>query len=99
MLMKLLAVVHLDKPDSLKRALMGFLTFVFMLLVPLLAKVGLSVDVETQRILIEAIAGVGVTLILQSGANALVAKLKTPAEADRVLGVVKPLEPPTSEPK
>ncbi len=80
MLTNLLAALHLDQPDSLKRALAalfgGIATVALPALNPVLAAHGLpSIPAESIPGAMAALAGLTATFLLQSGANAAVAKL------------------------
>ena len=92
----LLAALHLDSPDSLKRVLVTLLGGLCVLLVnPLLAAKGLPPVSDST---IAAFAGLLATFVLQSGANSAAGKLAaakgagdaaaaqvTPGGADKVL--------------
>ena len=88
-----LVALHLDSPDSLKRALASLFGFVALVLVnPFLASKGLP-PISDANLL--AAAGVLSTFILQSGANsvartaaagnAAAAAVVTPSDAAKVL--------------
>lgn len=95
----LLASLHLDQPDSLKRALASLLGFVALVVVnPILVSKGLPPVSDAN---LAVAAGVLATYLLQSGANAVArtkaegaaaaAAVVTPADAAKVLAdPVKP---------
>jgi len=74
-----LAVFHLDSPDSLKRAIVTALGGLVLLFVnPLLASKGWPQVSDTG---LEAFAGVVATFLLQSGANSATQKLADAKQA------------------
>lgn len=89
---KLLAVMHLDNPASLKRFVVMVFSTLLVVLSPLLTKYGLPAPTDVQ---LEVFAGIVVTYLLQSGYGSVAAakiegakaaeEVKTTAEADAVL--------------
>ena len=91
MLTAILAALHLDQPDSLKRALAALLTPPAVILVPIinstvLVKIGVVLTPEQVTAGMYAVAGVLSTYIFQSGAKAAVV-----AHADAVAAQPVPI--------
>lgn len=82
----LLAALHLDQPDSLKRALASLFGFLSLVLVnPLLAAKGLPTISDAN---IAAAAAIVATFVAQSGANSIAAKKAAAADAGTAAAAV-----------